>query len=56
LVEPIDLGALRQASMPAGIALARHLVVMAQAEAADFLGETRQALELARARLLPEPS
>jgi hypothetical protein len=28
--------------------------VMAQAEAAEFLGETRQALDLVRARLWPE--
>jgi hypothetical protein len=33
--------------------LARHIVVMAQAEAAEFLGETRQALALVRAHLWP---
>jgi hypothetical protein len=52
-VEPLDLAALRHTSTLAGTELARHLVVMAQAEAADFLGETRQALQLVRARLWP---
>jgi hypothetical protein len=52
-VEPIDLEQLRQSTTPAGIDLARHIVVMAQAEAAEFLGETRQALRLVRARLWP---
>jgi hypothetical protein len=53
-VEPIDLEALRRASTLAGVELARHIVVMAQAEAAEFMGETRQALALVRARLWPE--
>jgi hypothetical protein len=53
-VEPIDLEALWQAITPAGVDLARHIVVMAQAEAAEFLGETRQALQLLRKRLWPE--
>jgi hypothetical protein len=53
-VEPIDLEELRRPIAPAGIDLARHIVVMAQAEAAEFLGETRQALALVRARLWPE--
>jgi hypothetical protein len=55
-VEPIDLEALWQAITPAGVDLARHIVVMAQAEAAEFLGETRQALALVRARLWPGKS
>jgi hypothetical protein len=54
-VEPIDLDALKAAITSAGIDLARHIVVMAQAEAADFLGEPRQALALVRSRLWPEP-
>jgi hypothetical protein len=53
-VEPIDLEALRRASTLARVELARHIVVMAQAEAAEFMGETRQALALVRARLWPE--
>jgi hypothetical protein len=52
-VEPIDLAELKAAIQPAGIDLARHIVVMAQAEAAEFLGETRQAFALVRARLWP---
>jgi hypothetical protein len=52
-VEPINLEGLRQAITPAGVDLARHIVVMAQAEAAEFLGETRQALALVRAHLWP---
>jgi hypothetical protein len=50
-IEPIDLDGLRAAITPAGVELARHIVVMAQAEAAEFLGETRQALALVRAHL-----
>jgi hypothetical protein len=53
-VEPIDLEELQQAITPASVDLARHIVVMAQAEAAEFLGETRQALALVRTRLWPE--
>jgi hypothetical protein len=53
-VAPIDLDALKQAITPAGVDLARHIVVMAQAEAAEFLGETRQALQLVRAYLWPD--
>jgi hypothetical protein len=53
-VQPIDFAELREAITPAGIALARHMVVMAQAEAAEFLGETRQALALVRAHLWPD--
>jgi hypothetical protein len=52
-VAPIDLDALRQSTTPAGLDLARHMVVMAQAEAAEFLGETGQALALVRALLWP---
>jgi hypothetical protein len=52
-IEPIDLDGLRAAITPAGVELARHIVVMAQAEAAEFLGETRQALALVRAHLWP---
>jgi hypothetical protein len=50
-VEPIDIEEIRQATVPAGIELARHIVVMARAEAMEFLGETRQALEIVRAQL-----
>jgi hypothetical protein len=53
-VAPIDLDELRAAISPAGIDLARHIVVMGQAEAAEFLGETRLALALVRAHLWPE--
>jgi hypothetical protein len=53
-VEPINLDELKAVITPAGIELARHIVVMAQAEAAEFLGETRQALALVRTRLWPE--
>jgi hypothetical protein len=53
-VAPIDSDELKAAITPAGIDLARHIVVMAQAEAAEFLGETRQALALVRAHLWPE--
>jgi hypothetical protein len=53
-VEPLDLGALREASRPGGIELARQLVVMAQVEAAEFLGEHQEARDLVRAHLWPE--
>jgi hypothetical protein len=53
-VEPIDLEELRQAIASAGVDLARHIVVMAQAEAAEFLGEKQEALGILRARLWPE--
>jgi hypothetical protein len=53
-IAPIDLDGLKAAITPAGVDLARHIVVMAQAEAAEFLGETRQALQLLRKRLWPE--
>jgi hypothetical protein len=53
-VAPIDLDGLESAITPAGIDLARHIVVMAQAEAAEFLGETRQALALVRSHLWPD--
>jgi hypothetical protein len=55
-VAPIDLEELKAAITPAGVELARHMVVMAQAEAAEFLGETRQALALVRAHLWPGAS
>jgi hypothetical protein len=53
-VAPIDLDGLKQALIPAGLDLAQHIVVMAKAEAADFMGERREALALVRARLWPE--
>jgi hypothetical protein len=54
-VEPLDLAELRQAIQPIGVDLARHIVVMARAEAMEFQGETRQALAMVRAQLWPEP-
>jgi hypothetical protein len=55
-VEPIDLEELQGAIQPAGIDLASHIVVMAQAEAAEFLGEYQEALALVRTRLWPGTS
>jgi hypothetical protein len=54
LLAPIDLDGLKASIQPAGIDLARHIVVMAEAEAAEFMGETRQAFDLMRARLWPQ--
>ncbi len=53
---PIDLAGLRRELLPAGVDLARHIVVMAKVEASRFMGETQEALGLLRARLWPDAS
>jgi hypothetical protein len=50
---PIDLETLRAQSEAGGRELAHHIVAMAKAEALRFMGESRQAYALVRARLWP---
>jgi hypothetical protein len=51
---PIDLAGRTRELLPAGVELARHIVVMAKVEASRFMGETHEALGILRARLWPE--
>jgi hypothetical protein len=53
---PIDLAEVKQTVTPHALDLARHLVVMAKVEAAEFIGENQEALALLKARLWPQQS
>jgi hypothetical protein len=50
---PIDLAVLKEAAAPMGMELAHHLVAMARADAASFMGESNEALAIMRSRLWP---